>query len=86
MIPLELQLKFQEFMKTHGFKVVLVSTCTIVALTSLLWMPKNNPIEVAAEKEIELLTGFNIDFTPDGPTAPPPPEMPKGMNGPAGPM
>lgn len=81
MIPTEIK----DFLKAHGFKILIVSVSALVSLFSLLWLPANNPIEIAAEKEIESLTGFNIDFTPDGPTAPPPMETPKGMNGPAQP-
>lgn len=86
MIPKELKDKAVAFLKANGFAIVIVSICALVALVSLIWLPADNPIEQAAEKEIEVLTGYHVDFTPDGPTAPPAPEMPKGMNGPAGPM
>lgn len=44
--------------------ILVVTVCAVTALVSLLWLPRDNTIEQAAEKEIEVLTGLNIDFTP----------------------
>ena len=63
MLPEEIKTKISEWLKENGLVALLISVCAVTALVSLLWLPKDNPIEQAAEKEIEVLTGVPVDFT-----------------------
>lgn len=64
MIPEEIKNTLSGFVKENFLMILIVTVCAVTALTSLIWLPRNNVIEQAAEKEIEVLTGLNIDFTP----------------------
>ena len=64
MIPPEIKSAVLKFLKDNFFMILVVIVCTVTALVSLLWLPKDNAIEQAAEKEIEVLTGLPVDFTP----------------------
>jgi hypothetical protein len=64
MMPEEIKAKISEWLKENGLLALLIAVCSITALVSLLWLPKDNPVEQAAEKEIEVLTGVPVDFTP----------------------
>jgi hypothetical protein len=63
MMPEEIKTKISEWLKENGLVALLIAVCAVTALVSLLWLPKDNPIEQAAEKEIEVLTGVPVDFT-----------------------
>lgn len=64
MLPEEIKLKLEFWLKENWMVALIILGCTIVALGSLIWFPKDNRIEELAEKEIEVLTGIPVDFTP----------------------
>lgn len=63
-MPEEIQSELAVWFQKNWAVALLVFACVVIALASLIWLPKNNPIEQAAEKEIEILTGVPVDFTP----------------------
>lgn len=64
MLPDEIKLQIIDWIQRNGLFALIVIGCVIVALTSLLFLPKDNPIEQAAEKEIEIISGLKVDLTP----------------------
>jgi len=51
-------------LKEHKGKVMLLAVAVLAAYMSLLWLPKDNPIEQAVEEVIEEETGYKVDLTP----------------------
>lgn len=64
MLPKEIQDPVQKWIQENGLFALIIIACVLVALTSLIYFPRDNPIEQAAEKEIESITGVRIDLTP----------------------
>lgn len=58
-----------------GFVVTLVAS--IVGVTSWIFLPKDNPIEQAAEKIIKDMTGVDVDLSPEVPAVPKEPVIPQ---------
>lgn len=64
MIPKELRDEFIAFWEQNWAIALIITMCVGTALFSLLYLPKDNPIEQAAEKVIEEETGVKLDFSP----------------------
>ena len=64
MIPPEIKAVIKDFFEKNWKMALLILSLVIVGYASLLWLPKDNPIEQAAEKVIEDETGIKVDLTP----------------------
>jgi len=50
---------------SNNYKViVIIAVCIIVAYLSVIFMGKDNPIELDIENVIEAQTGIKVDLTP----------------------
>lgn len=52
------------FFKKYKWVILIVAACVAVGYASVLFMGKNNPIELEVEKVIEIETGIHVDLTP----------------------
>lgn len=86
MMPDEINDSLNSFITKNYSKIFLVLLLVMIGLFASIFLPADSFIEQAAEKEIEIITGYEIDFTPEGVYSPPPMQSPKGMNGIKGPM
>jgi len=75
MIPDEIRVPLKDFIKNNGAKMIVVAVCGIISFASLMTNQKS---------ESNLKQDPIVCYS-NGPTAPPPVETPKGMNGPAQP-
>ena len=85
MIPEEIKMELKEFFFAN-WKMILAILLTLIAMGSLLFLPKDNEIEELMEREIESITGVHIDFTPENPLKSSLNQSPKGVNGSNGTM
>lgn len=85
MIPEEIKMELKEFFFAY-WKPITGVILAIIALISLIFLPRDNKIEQLAEKGILDLTGVDIDFSKENPSSPPQTIFPKGANGIKGPM
>lgn len=75
MIPDEIITPLKEFIKKNGAKMIVVAVCGFISFASLM----------SNQKSESNLKQDSVVYYSNGPTAPPPVETPKGMNGPAQP-
>ncbi len=86
-IPKEIRTLFEEIPFMKWFILFFSFVCLLLAYVSVIYFGNDNIIEQKLEKIIEAEMGIKVDVSCiDGPTAPPPPEDPKGANGPAEPI
>ena len=63
-MPPEIAEKLSIFWKQYGTIVFLIILGIIIGYGSVIFLGKNNPIELEVEKFIEVETGCHIDLTP----------------------
>lgn len=64
MIPPEIKLMISQFISDKWKVAVIVFAAVIVGYLSLIWLPKDNPIEKEVEEIIKEETGLTVDLTP----------------------
>lgn len=64
MIPPEIKLMISQFISDKWKIAVIVFAAVIVGYLSLIWLPKDNPIEKEVEEIIKEETGLTVDLTP----------------------
>ena len=63
--PEELTTPINSFFSKNRFIIIILISCVIVGYVSVIFMGRNNPVEVEIEKVIEAETGIKIDLTPE---------------------
>ena len=51
-------------LKKYKWVIIIVAACVVVGYASVLFLGKNNPVELEIEKVIEVETGVHVDLTP----------------------
>lgn len=64
MIPPEVLKPIQDFWAKYNWIIIIVIICVVVGYISVIFLGKNNPIELEIEKVIEIETGLHVDLTP----------------------
>lgn len=52
------------FFQQYKWAIIIVFACVLIGYGSVVFLGKNNPIELEVEKVIEVETGLKIDLTP----------------------
>jgi hypothetical protein len=53
-----------QFLKSYKWIIIILFFSLLVGYSSVIFLGKNNPIELEIEKVIEVETGVHVDLTP----------------------
>lgn len=63
-IPPEISSEVSSFWQSYKWVIIIVASCVAIGYLSVLFLGKNNPVELEIEKVIEAETGVHVDLTP----------------------